>query len=112
MRKVLLLMVLSALGVMLFASAATATSGGCDTSSPTCNGPGTGNGPDTSATASATSSASVSTSASAAGVAQYQYASDLPDTGGVVSPATLLAIIPAILLVGGGLLSARLIRRS
>lgn len=35
---------------------------------------------------------------------------DLPSSGGV-SPAALLAIIPAILL-GGGLLSARLIRRS
>ena len=35
---------------------------------------------------------------------------DLPSTGGV-SPAALLAIIPAILL-SGGLLSARLIRRS
>jgi hypothetical protein len=35
---------------------------------------------------------------------------DLPSTGGV-SPAALLAIIPAILL-GGGLLSAKLIRRS
>src|SRR5829696_500159 len=35
---------------------------------------------------------------------------DLPSTGGV-SPPALLAIIPAILL-GGGLLSARLIRRS
>ena len=65
------------------------------------------------ATASATSSASAS--ASAAGAAQYQYtsASALPGTGGVVSPATLLAIVPAILLVGGGLLSAaRLLGRS
>ena len=35
---------------------------------------------------------------------------DLPSTGGV-SPPALLAIMPAILL-GGGLLSARLIRRS
>ena len=81
MRKLLLLMVLCALGVLLFASAATATS---------------------SATATAT--------ASAAGAAQYQYASALPGTGGV-SPVTLLAIIPAIVLIGGGLLSARLIRR-
>src|SRR5215212_10195193 len=56
------------------------------------------------ATASATSSASAS--ASAAGAAQYQYTSALPGTGGVVSPGTLLAIVPAILLVGGGLLSA------
>jgi hypothetical protein len=36
---------------------------------------------------------------------------DLPSSGGV-SPAALLAIISAILLLGGGLLSARLIRRS
>ena len=61
------------------------------------------------ATAGATSSASAS--ASAAGAAQYQYTSALPGTGGV-APVTLLAIIPAILLLGGGLLSARLIRRS
>ena len=66
-----------------------------------------------SATATATSSATSSASASAAGAAQYQYASALPGTGGVVSPATLLAIVPAILLVGGGLLSAaRLLRHS
>src|SRR3954452_9990677 len=65
------------------------------------------------ATASATSSASCS--ASSAGAAQYQYtsASALPGTGVVVSPAPLLAIVPAILLVGGGLLSAaRLLGRS
>jgi hypothetical protein len=47
-------------------------------------------------TATATSSATV--------------ASDLPGTGGM-SPAALLTILPAILLVGGGLLSARLMRR-
>ena len=90
MRKLLLLMVLCALGVLLFASVATATS-----------------------SAMATSSATATATASAAGAAQYQYASAsaLPGTGGV-SPVTLLAIIPAILLVGGGLLSARLIRRS
>lgn len=61
-----------------------------------------------SATPSATATATAS--ASAAGAAQYQYTPVLPSTGGV-SP-TLLAIIPAMLLVGGGLLSARLIRRS
>ena len=70
-----------------------------------------------SATAAATASATSSTSASAsaAGAAQYQYASAsaLPDTGGVASPARLLAIVPAILLVGGSLLSAaRLLRHS
>jgi predicted acyltransferase len=59
------------------------------------------------ATAGATSSASAS--ASAAGAAQYQYTSALPGTGGV-SPIALLAVIPAILLVVGGLLTARLIR--
>jgi hypothetical protein len=83
MRKLLLLTALCVLGVLLFASAAMATS---------------------SATATAT--------ASAAGAAQYQYASALPSTGGVVSPLSLLAIIPAIVLLGGGLLSARLILRS
>jgi uncharacterized membrane protein YphA (DoxX/SURF4 family) len=36
--------------------------------------------------------------------------SDLPGTGGV-PPAALLTVLPAILLVGGGLLSARLMRR-
>jgi guanyl-specific ribonuclease Sa len=66
-----------------------------------------------SATATATASATSSASASAAGAAQYQYASALPGTGGVASPARLLAIVPAILLLGGGLLSAaRLLRRS
>jgi plastocyanin len=61
------------------------------------------------------SGSAASASASAAGAAQYQYtsASALPGTGGVVPPATLLAIVPAILLVGGGLLSAaRLLGRS
>jgi hypothetical protein len=65
------------------------------------------------ATATASAASSASAGASAAGAAQYQYGSALPGTGGVVSPATLLAIVPAILLVGGGLLSAaRLLRRS
>ena len=62
-------------------------------------------------TASPTATATATATASAAGAAQYQYASALPGTGGVVSPVTLLTIIPAMLLVGG-LLSARLIRRS
>jgi pimeloyl-ACP methyl ester carboxylesterase len=61
--------------------------------------------PSVTATVSATSSAS----ASAADAAQYQYTSALPGTGGV-SPIALLAVIPAILLVVGGLLTARLIR--
>jgi pimeloyl-ACP methyl ester carboxylesterase len=47
--------------------------------------------------------------AGAAVAAQYQYASALPGSGGV-SPILLLAVIPAILLVVVGLLSARLIR--
>ena len=59
---------------------------------------GNGEVPTASPTASPTSSPTSSPTA------------DLPSTGGV-SPAALLAIIPAILL-GGGLLSARLIRRS
>jgi hypothetical protein len=66
--------------------------------------------PIASPTASPTASPSATATASAAGAAQYQYNSALPDTGGV-SPATLLAIVPAILLVGGGLLSAGLLRR-
>jgi hypothetical protein len=62
--------------------------------------------PSATATVSATSSAG----AGAAGAAQYQYASALPGSGGV-SPVLLLAVIPAILLlVVGGLLTARLIR--
>jgi hypothetical protein len=91
MRKLLLLTALCALGVLLFASAAMATS---------------------SATATATATAQYQYTASAAGAAQYQYASALPGTGGVVSPLSLLAIIPAIVLLGGALLSARLILRS
>jgi hypothetical protein len=66
-----------------------------------------------SATATASATSSASAGAGAAGAAQYQYASALPGTGGVASPATLLAIVPAIVLVGGGLLSAaRLLRHS
>jgi hypothetical protein len=68
--------------------------------------------PTASPTATATATSSATTTATASAAAQYQYASALPGTGGVVSPITLLAIIPAMLLVGGGLLSARLIRRS
>jgi pimeloyl-ACP methyl ester carboxylesterase len=66
--------------------------------------------PSATPSATATGSATSSASASAAGVAQYQYTSDLPGTGGV-SPIALLAVIPVVLLVGG-LLSARLIRIS
>ena len=62
-----------------------------------------------SATPSATATVSATSSAGAAGAAQYQYASALPGSGGV-SPVLLLAVIPAILLVVVGLLSARLIR--
>lgn len=68
--------------------------------------------PTSSPTASPSATPTATASASAAGAAQYQYNSALPSTGGVVSPVSLLAIIPAILLVGGSLLSARLIRRS
>jgi pimeloyl-ACP methyl ester carboxylesterase len=67
--------------------------------------------PSAAPSATATVSATSSASASAAGAAQYQYASALPGTGGV-SPIALLAVIPAILLVVGVLLSARLIRIS
>jgi len=48
----------------------------------------------------------VSTGASASGIAT----SSLPGSGGV-PPATLLTVLPAILLVGSGLLAARLMRR-
>jgi pimeloyl-ACP methyl ester carboxylesterase len=67
--------------------------------------------PSATPSATATVSATSSASASAAGAAQYQYTSALPGTGGV-SPIAPLAVIPAILLVVGGLLSARLIRIS
>ena len=58
--------------------------------------------------ATATVGATSSASAGAAGAAQYQYTSALPGTGGV-SPIAPLAVIAAILLVVGGLLSARVI---
>jgi pimeloyl-ACP methyl ester carboxylesterase len=64
-----------------------------------------------SATPNATATVSATSSASAAAAAQYQYTSALPGTGGV-SPIALLAVIPAILLVVGILLTARLIRIS
>ncbi len=67
--------------------------------------------PSATPSATATVSATSSASASGAGAAQYQYTSALPGTGGV-SPIALLVVIPAILLVVGGLLSARLIRIS
>jgi pimeloyl-ACP methyl ester carboxylesterase len=67
--------------------------------------------PSATPSATATLSATSSASASAAGAPQYQYTSTLPGSGGV-SPILLLAVIAAILLVVGGLLSARLIRIS
>jgi hypothetical protein len=67
--------------------------------------------PSATPSATATVSATSSASASAAGAAQYQYTSALPGTGGV-SPLAVLAVIPAILLGGAGLLSARVIRIS
>jgi pimeloyl-ACP methyl ester carboxylesterase len=67
--------------------------------------------PSATPSATATVSATSSASASAAGAAQYQYTSALPGTGGV-SPIAPLAVIAAILLVVGGLLSARVIRIS
>ena len=67
--------------------------------------------PSATPSATATVGATSSAGAGAAGAAQYQYASALPGTGGV-SPMALLAVIPAILLVVGGLLSARVIRSS
>lgn len=53
------------------------------------------------ATAEAEESATATASASA---------SPLPDTGGVVSPAAL-SLVAALLLVGGGIMSASIIRR-
>jgi pimeloyl-ACP methyl ester carboxylesterase len=67
--------------------------------------------PSATPSATATVGATSSAGAGAAGAAQYQYASALPASGGV-SPILLLAVIPAILLVGGVLLSARVIRIS
>jgi hypothetical protein len=67
--------------------------------------------PSATPSATATVSATSSAGAGAAGAAQYQYASALPGSGGV-SPILLLAVIAAILLVGGGLLTARVIRIS
>jgi hypothetical protein len=67
--------------------------------------------PSATPSATATVSATSSASASAAGAAQYQYTSALPGSGGV-SPILLLAVIPVILLVVVGLLTARLIRIS
>ena len=65
--------------------------------------------PSATPSATATVSATSSAGAGAAGAAQYQYASPLPDSGGV-SPILLLAVFPAILLVVVGLLAARVIR--
>jgi hypothetical protein len=73
------------------------------TSSPTAS-------PTASPSASPSASPTASATSSAAGAAQYQYTPALPSTGGV-SPATL-AILPAILLVGGGLLFVSAFRRS
>jgi hypothetical protein len=67
--------------------------------------------PSATPSATATVSATSWASAGAAGAAQYQYTSALPGSGGV-SPILLLAVIAAILLVVGGLLSARVIRIS
>ena len=105
MRKVLLLMGLSMLGAMLFASVAfaqspSASASGC-TTSPAAGGESVTKcvdfapvpGPDD---------------------AQYETASPspdaLPETGGSVSP--IGAMLPLALLVGGGLLALRTVRRS
>jgi pimeloyl-ACP methyl ester carboxylesterase len=66
--------------------------------------------PSATPSATATLSATSSASASAAGAAHYQYTSALPGSGGVSPIVALLAVIGAILLVVGGVLSARLIR--
>ena len=61
-----------------------------------------------SASASAMSTASASAMSSASASAS---ATPLPSTGGVVSPG-LLAVVPALLLAGSGLMAVRVIRRS
>ena len=62
-----------------------------------CSVPG---GPTVSPTARATASPTVSPTTSA---------SPLPETGG---PASMMALVPLALLVGGGLLALRIVRRS
>lgn len=151
MKKVLLMLSLAMLGVMLFASVASAehtaahvragyNGGPCSGDTPfeaTLPGdPGEGSlqcfatqaeadayseggstaspttSPSPSATASPTASPSASASASASPVAstpsESQYESELPDTGG----ASTLALGVVVLLVGSGLMTGFLLRRS
>lgn len=63
-----------------------------------------------SATATAESDDDGSASASAAPAVKNQYTSELPETGGGVSSATL-SLVAALLLVGGGIMSASIARR-
>jgi hypothetical protein len=65
-----------------------------------CSVPAASGGPTASASARTTASPTVSPTASA---------SPLPETGG---PASVMALVPLALLVGGGLLALRIVRRS
>ncbi len=131
MRKALLLMGLSMLGVLLFASVALAQQGdgggraltGEDAGNAEAGGlgqprvvsgseldddDGGGSSASASTSASASASSSASASASASGSATAAV-SPLPDSGG---PVSLTVLAPLALLVGSGLLAFRVIRRS
>ena len=120
MRRLLLLIGLSVIGALLFAPAAfaqssSASASGC-TTSPTDDGEFVTVCVDHPASSSASSSsASISSTATAeADDAQYKTApptlTALPETGGSVS--LVGAMLPLALLVGGGLLAFRTMRRS
>ena len=115
MRRLLLLIGLSVIGALLFAPAAfaqssSASASGC-TTSPTDDGEFVTVCVDHPASSSASSS---STATAEADDAQYKTApptlTALPETGGSVS--LIGAMLPLALLVGGGLLAFRTVRRS
>ena len=115
MRKLLLLMSLSMLGTLLFASAAFAQSSSASASGCTTSPAASGESVTVCVDHPTSSSASSSSSATAeADDAQYKTASPtitaLPETGGSVS--LVGAMLPLALLVGGGLLAFRTVRRS
>ena len=115
MRKLLLLMSLSMLGTLLFASAAFAQSSSASASGCTTSPAASGESVTVCVDHPTSSSASSSSSATAeADDAQYKMASPtltaLPETGGSVS--LVGAMLPLTLLVGGGLLAFRTVRRS
>jgi len=125
-RKVLLLMGLSMLGVLMFVPMAWAQEDPCpdpDFPRETPDGCQASNLPDvelgddasaspmaspmSSPTASPTASSSATSTASASATASAS--STLPDTGG---PVSLIALAPLALLVGSGILAFRIVRRS